>query len=132
MDETLPTTWQVEFIDKKEFVKAMLDENVKAFVIYISSLSLKSIYPDKEAQIASLLIKEVTFLDKYLYLADIFLEQQVLVLSKQTELNQYTIKLQDGKQPLYGPIYNLRLVELKTLKTYIETNQGNNFIQPFK
>lgn len=27
-----------------------------------------------------------------------------------------------GKQPLYGPIYSLKLVELETLKTYIKTN----------
>ena len=36
--------------------------------------------------------------------------------------------LEEGKQPSYLLIYSLRPVELKTLKTYIETNLINGFI----
>ena len=38
----------------------------------------------------------------------------------------------DDKQPPYRPIYSLGLVELETLKTYIETNLANGFIRPSK
>ena len=40
IEETLPTTCQIELINKKEFAKAALDENIKAFMMYVSSLSL--------------------------------------------------------------------------------------------
>ena len=49
--KALPTTKQVELINKKEFAKVALDENVEAFVIYVTFLSLSSIsiYLAKEA-----------------------------------------------------------------------------------
>ena len=49
-------------------------------------------------------------------------------LSKNTYINKHFIKLQDGKQPLYRPIYSLGPVELETLKTYIEIYLKNGFI----
>ena len=48
------------------------------------------------------------------------------------EANEHVIKLEEGKQPLYRPIYSLGPVELKTFKTYIETNLANGFIQASK
>ena len=51
------------------------------------------------------------------------------MLSKHTEISRYAIKLEDSKQPRYWPIYSLGLMELKLLKTYIETNLPNGFIQ---
>lgn len=50
-----------------------LNENVEAFVIYVFSPSLKLIYPDKEVQIASLIIEEITISDKYSDFAKVFL-----------------------------------------------------------
>ena len=47
-------------------------------------------------------------------------------------MNEYAIKLEKGKQPSFGLIYSLRLVELEILKTYIEINLANGFIQPSK
>ena len=44
-------------------------------------------------------------------------------------MNEYAIKLEKGKQPLFGPIYSLGPVELETLKTYIKINLANNFIR---
>ena len=52
-----------------------LNENIVAFVVYMSFLSLKSkmtIYPDWEAQIASLLVEKVTIPAKYADFFDIF------------------------------------------------------------
>ena len=53
-------------------------------------------------------------------------------LPENTKMNEHVIKLIDGKQPLYGPIYALSLVELETLKAYIETYLKTGFIQPSK
>ena len=44
-------------------------------------------------------------------------------------MNEYTIKLIDGKQSFYRPINALNSVEIKTLKTYIETYVKTSFIQ---
>ena len=50
-------------------------------------------------------------------------------LPENTGMNEYAIKLEEGKQLPFGPIYNLGLVELETLKKYIKTNLANGFIR---
>ena len=47
-------------------------------------------------------------------------------------MNDYAIKLKEGKQLSFGSIYSLKLVELKILKTYIKNNLANSFIYPSK
>ena len=116
--KALPTTKRVELINKKEFAKAALDENSETFVVHMASFNLTSgIYPDRAAQIASLLAEEVRILDQYSNFADVFSEAKALVLPECTKLNEHAINLKDGKQPPYGPIYSLGPVELETLKT---------------
>ena len=105
-----------------------MNENIEAFVVYISSIgSRMTIYLAREAQMALLLVKEVTVLAKYLDVADVFLEKLANVLSKETGVNKHTIKLEKDKQSPYEPIYSLRPVELKMLKIYIKTNLANGF-----
>ena len=53
-------------------------------------------------------------------------------LPENTGINKHAIELQDGKQPPYGPIYILGLVQLETLKTYIKIHLKTGFIQPSK
>ena len=74
----------------------MLDENVEAFVVYVTSLSFNSIliHPAREAQIALLIAKEVKIPTKYSDFSDIFSEKNTLVLPEITNLNQHAIKLQ--------------------------------------
>ena len=87
--EALPTTKRVEIIDKKEFAGVALDENVEAFVVHVTSLSLKliSIHPAQKAQIALLIAKKVKIPTNYLDFSDVFLEEKALVLSEITDLN---------------------------------------------
>ena len=120
----------MKIIDKKEFIKAVLDENVKAFVVHVTSFSfnLMPIYLAQKAQIALLVAKEVKVLIKYSDFLDVFLEEKALILPKVTEMNQHTIKLPDGQQSAYRLIYSLGPVELKTLKIYIKINLTNGFI----
>ena len=41
--EALPTIQRVELIDKKKFARAVLDENIEVFVVYVAFLILKMI-----------------------------------------------------------------------------------------
>ena len=64
--------------------------------------------------------------------SDIFLAENAAELLEKTGMNEHAIKLEEGKQPSFRLIYNLGLVELETLKTYIKTNLANGFIHPSK
>ena len=101
-------------------------------MVHVTSLSIMAIHPARKAQIALLVAKEVKIPTKYLDFSNVFLEEKALILLEVTKLNQHAIKLQEDQQPPYRPIYSLSIVELETLKTYIETNLANDFIQPSK
>ena len=66
---------------------------------------------------------------KYSDYSNVFSAENAAELPENTGINEHAIELEEGKQPLFGPIYNLRPVELETLKTYIETNLANGFIR---
>ena len=84
----------------------------------------------KQAQIRALLFDKtlIKVLAKYSNYSNVFLVEYAAELLKNTRINEYTIKLKEDKQSLFKPIYCLRLIELETLKTYIETNLANSFI----
>ena len=69
---------------------------------------------------------------EYLDFLDVFSEKEASILLEVLKMNQHAIELQKSKQPLYGPIYSLGPIKLKTLKTYIETILANGFIWPSK
>ena len=58
--DALPTTKRAEFINNKEFAKAVLDEKSETFVIYIVALEVlprlaeMTMHPSQAAQIAAL------------------------------------------------------------------------------
>lgn len=128
--EALSITRKVKIINKKDFAKVALNEDVETFVVHIIPLclGLMIIHSARKAQMDSLFIKGVTVLIKYADFTVIFSKESVKILSESISINDYTIKLLDSKL-LYGSIYNLSLVELKTLKIYIENNLANDFIQ---
>ncbi len=83
-----------------------------------------SIHPFRAAQIAALQWhKAPTKIPaKYSDYADVFSLELTMELPENTGMNEHAIELIEGKQPPYGLIYTLNLVELETLKTYIETH----------
>ena len=91
-----------------------------------------TIHLAKKAWLALLLAKKVIVPNKYSDFADDIWEKSANVFPEQTGANKHAIKLKEGKQPPYGPIYSLAPVKLETLKTYIETNLANSFIQASK
>ena len=64
--------------------------------------------------------------------SNIFSGENAAELLENTEMNEHVMELEKSKQQLFRPIYNLRPVELETLKTYIETNLAISFIRLFK
>ena len=58
--------------------------------------------------------------------------ENTVELLKNTRMNEHIIKLEEDKQPPFRPIFSLGPLELETLKTYIETNLANGFIQSSK
>ena len=69
---------------------------------------------------------------EYSNFADVFPPELASELPEHTKINNHAIELINNRQQLYGPIYSLEPVELKTLKTYIKTNLANGFIKTFK
>ena len=88
----------------------------------------------KQARIRALLFDKA-FIEipaEYSDYSDIFLAENAAESLENTRINKHAIELEEDKQPLFGPIYSLRPIELKTLKTYIKTNLANGFIRPSK
>ena len=89
---------------------------------------------ERQAQIRALIFNKAPteVLVEYSDYSDVFLAENVAELLKNTGINKHVIELEEGKQLIFGPIYGLNPVELKTLKTYIEINLASNFIHLFR
>ena len=58
--------------------------------------------------------------------------KNITELLEHIKINDHIIKLEKNKQLRFRLIYNLKLVELKIIKTYIKINLANDLIQLFK
>ena len=121
-----------------------MDADNKTFVLHIAIWQQKEMVVDlgrkaqieaqSGAQVGALIFNEAPteVSAEYFDYSNIFLVENAAEFPENTGINKYTIKLKEGKQPLFRPIYSLDPIELETLKTYIETNLANDFIRPFK
>ena len=140
--EALPITERVQLVDPKEFVIAALDADSETFVVHVAIREREemAMNPDRKAQIEAQSGAQVGALlfdeaptevpAEYSDYSDVFSAENAAELPENTGMNEHAIELEEGKQPPFGPIYSLGLVELETLKTYIETNLANGFIRP--
>ena len=92
------------------------------------------VHSKRQAQVGALLFDKASTKvpAKYSDYSNVFSTENVAELPENTRMNEHAIELEEGKQPLFGPIYSLGSVELETLKTYIKTNLANGFIRPSK
>ena len=92
------------------------------------------VYFKKQDQVRVLLFdKALTkILAEYSDYSNVFSAKNAAKLPENTGINKHATKLEENKQSSFGPIYNLGLVELKTLKTFIKTNLAKGFIKPSK
>ena len=74
----------------------------------------------------------IIVLAKYFSYSNVFLTKYAIEFLENTRINEHIIKLEKSKQPLFGSIYSLELVELEILKIYIKINLANGFFRPFK
>ena len=128
-------TKREEIIDQREFAAAALNEDDETFVVHVATLAEPTtmpIYPSCQAQFTALTSEETGIPAKYSDFSNVFSSDSVAELPEHTEINDCPIKLLDNKQPPYGPIYSLGLVELETLKIYIKANLASGFIRPSK
>ena len=113
-----------------------LDVNSKIFVVHVAIRKRKKIlvYSKKQAQVGALLFdKAFTEVPaKYSNYSNVFLVENITKLPENTRMNKHVIELEEDKELLFDLIYSLELIKLETLKTYIETNLANGFIQLFK
>ena len=79
----MPNTCKIEFINKKLFVQALLDENIKVFIVHIALFTLKiTIYQTLKAQIILFIVKNVTVLAEYAHFANVFLKKLAKMFPK--------------------------------------------------
>ena len=139
-NKALPTIKQVQIIDKKDIIIAALDANSKTFIVHIAIQKYEKMpmYSEKQAQIKAqvraLLFNEalIKVSVEYFDYSNVFSAKYAAEYPENTGMNEHVIKLEEDKQPPFGSIYSLGLVELETLKTYIKTNLANGFIWPSK
>ena len=141
-NKALPTTKQVQLVDPKIFVIAAFDTDSETFVVHIANQEREEMAmdPDKKAQIeaqSGAQVRALIFdnaltevLIGYFDYSNVFSTENATKLLEHIGINDHAIKLQKGKQPLFGPIYSLGPIKLETLKTSIETNLANGFIRP--
>ena len=131
-------------MSKKKFAAIALDQKHATYVVHVGSFSSDTsfrfsilelnVYTFRRPQISSLIAEEAStkVSNNYVDFADKFFPSLVSKPLEHTGINNHTIKLVDGQQPPYRPIYSLWPVELETLKVYIKTNLDNGFIRPSK
>ena len=142
--KALLTIRRVEIVGKKEYAAAALDSEYETYVVHVRSVSsnvspsfspLKlDVHPSYRPQVSGLIAKKAftKVSAEYLDFVDVFSPELASKLPEHTGINNHAIKLVDSQQPLHRLIHRLELVELETLKAYIETNLADRFIRPSK
>ena len=132
INKALSTPEQVQIINKKNFVIEALDADSEMFMVHIAIREQEEmpVHSEKQAWVRALLFNEAPtkISAEYSDYNNVFSVEYAAEFPKNSGMNEYAIKLEEGKQPLFGPIYSQGPVELETLKTYIETNLANGFI----
>ena len=131
-NKVLLTTKQVQIVDSKKFIIVALDIDNKTFVMHVAIKKQEEmpVHFEKQAQVGALLFNkaptEVPM--EYSDYCNVFSRENTPELPENIEINEHAIKIEEDKQPFFGPIYNLKSVEFEILKTHIKTILANNFI----
>ena len=133
--ETLSMIKRVKIINKWEFAVAALNADDKTFMVHVVALAKWTtmlIYSSYQVQVALLKSEKNGILTECSNFSNVFSSDSAAKIPEYTRINDHSINLLYNKQPIYYPIYRLRLVELKIMKTYIEINLVGGFIRPLK
>lgn len=127
----------MKFVKNKEFAIVALDSENGIYIIHVVSFvifDMSKIYLFCTAQRVSLQVKGTSriIFPKYSDFVNIFSLELAIELPENMEIKTHGINLISSKQLLYEPIYCLKMIELKTLKTYIKIYLTTGFIKPLK
>ena len=114
---------------------AILNADNEIFMVHVPALAEQTttpIHSSCQAQVALLISDKNEILTEYSNFSNLFSLDSAVKLPEHTRINDHSINLLNNKQLPYGPIYSLRLIELKLLKTYIKANLANSFINSSK
>lgn len=133
--KALLTIKYIKIIGKKKFVVIALNSKYKILVVHIASLIISTnIHSSCKFQITGLITEEALLkvFIKYTNFVNMFFSNLLFKLFEYIGINNYTIKLVNGQKPFYILIYNLKSLQLGTLKVYIEINLIKRFIRLYK
>ena len=120
-NKALPTTERVQLVNPKEFIIAAMDADSKTFVVHVAIREREKmpVHMEKQTQVGALIFNEAPteVPAEYSDYSNVFSAENVAELPENTGINEHAIKLKEGKQPPFGPIYSLGPVELEMLKT---------------
>ena len=149
-NKALSTTEQIQLVNPKEFVIAALDADNETFVVHVAvrkrekmamdaarkaQIKMQSgVQTQDKAQVRALLFDEALTEApvKNSDYNNVFSAENAVELPENIEINEHAIKLEEDKQPPFGPIYSLGPIELEKLKIYIKINLANGFIRQSK
>ncbi len=94
--------------------------------LYAVSIAPNPDYPDVVVQEAR---EKAGITPNYEDLTEIISQTKAQVVAEHGP-HDLTIDLVEGKEPLWGPIYNLSAKELETLHNYLDENLARNWIRP--
>ena len=125
----------MKIINKEECSVAIPNINKKIFAIYIVALTRLItilIHVSYQVSVALAISKKTRILAEYSKFFNIFFLDSAVKLIKHIRINNHYMNLIENEYPLYSLIYNLGLVELNILKTYIEAKLASSFTRPSK
>lgn len=113
-----------------------LNPDDEIFIVYVAFLACfdlgLEIHSFRKIQMVFLKAhgNSISIFSKYADFSHIFFKDLRIKLPKNTKINNCAIDLFVGQQTVYGLIYSLELIQLKTLKIYIKNNLAIDFIRP--
>lgn len=113
-----------------------LNKKFEIFVVHVIVLKTSKLAIQLSQLLHLVLLQQkkalTKILPKYSNYVNISSPDLIIEELENTSINNYTIKLIEGKQSPYRPIYSLGLIMLKMLKAYIKTQLKTGFIWPYK
>ena len=128
-------TRRVKIINKREFGVAAQNADDMIFVVHVEALAELTnilIQLSYQAQVTALTSEETGIPAEYFDFSNVFSSDSAADLLGHPGINDHPTNLLNDKEPLYGLIYSLGLVELEMLKIYIKANLACGFIMPSK
>ena len=120
INKDLLATKQVQLVDPKEFVIAVLDANSEIFIVHVAIRKREEmpVHSPKQAQVGVLLFdKALTKIPaEYSNYSNIFSAENVVELPEYTRINDHAIELEEDKQLLLRAYLQPRASRARNLK----------------